>query len=131
METLTTVSKKDIVLGMYESFFRQDLQAIIDCMTDDMIWDATQNPILSDRKIYKGKQNVLLFFKKVTEEMEFIVFEPQNFFERGNVLFVNGRFEYVLKKDNSKWRADWTMRWQFRGDKVERFNEYFETPQAL
>jgi uncharacterized protein len=131
METLTAVSKKEIVLGMYEAFFRKDIQAIIDCMTEDMIWDSSQNPIFAERTIYKGKQNVPLFFKKVAEEIEFTVFEPQNFFERGNVLFVNGQFEYILKKDNSKWRADWTMRWQFCSDKVERFNEYFETPQAL
>lgn len=131
METLAAVSKKDTVIGMYESFGRGDIPALIECMTDDMIWDASQNPILSERKIYKGKQNIPLFFKQVAEEMDITVFEPQNFFERGNVLFVNGRFEYTLKKDNSKWKTDWTMRWQFRGDKVERFNEYFETPQAL
>lgn len=61
--------------------------------------------------------------------MDITVFQPQNFFERGNVLFVNGYFELTLKKDNTKWRTDWTMRWQFRGDKVEKFNEYFTTPE--
>lgn len=72
-----------------------------------------------------------LFFKQVAEVMDITVFEPQNFFERGNVLFVNGYFELTLKKDNTKWKTDWTMRWQFREDKVEKFNEYFETPEAL
>lgn len=131
METLTAVSKKDIVLGMFESFGKGDIQAIIKGMTDDIVWDASQNPILSEAKIYKGKQNVPLFFKKVAEEMDITVFDPQNFFERGNTLFVNGQFQYTLKKDNTKWRTDWTMRWQFRGNKVERFNEYFETPEKL
>jgi ketosteroid isomerase-like protein len=131
METLTAVSKKDIVLHMHESFGRGDIPAILDCMTDDMIWDASQNPNLPESKIYRGKQNLPLFFKLVNETMDITVFEPQNFFERGNVMFVNGQFIYTRKKDNTKWRTDWTMRFQFRGDKVERFNEYFETPQQL
>jgi ketosteroid isomerase-like protein len=131
METLAAVSKKDVVLGMYESFGRGDIPAILDQMTSDIVWDATQNPILTDAKIYRGKQNVPLFFKQVAETMDITVFEPQNFFERGNVLFVNGHFELTLKKDNSEWSTDWTMRWQFRGDKVEKLNEYFQTPEAL
>jgi ketosteroid isomerase-like protein len=131
METLAAVSKKDIVTGIYESFGKGDIQSITNGITEDVIWDASQNPILPEAKIYRGKQNVPLFFKLVVETMDITVFEPQNFFERGNVLFVNGRFEYTLKKNNTRWKTDWTMRWQFRGDKVERFNEYFETPQAL
>jgi len=131
METLTAVSKKDIVFGIYESFGKGDIPAIIDCMTEDITWDASQNPVLPERKVYKGKQSIPLFFKQVAETMDITVFEPQNSFERENVFFVNGQFVYTLKKDNSRWRADWTMRWQFRGDKVERFNEYFETPEKL
>lgn len=56
METLTAVSKKDVVLSMYESFGRGDIPAILDCLTDDMVWDASQNPILPEAKIYRGKK---------------------------------------------------------------------------
>lgn len=37
MTTLAAVSKKDIVLGVYEAFGRRDIPAILDCMTGDMV----------------------------------------------------------------------------------------------
>lgn len=131
METLTAVSKKQIVNGMYDSFFKNDLPAILNCMTADVTWDATQNPILSDPRVYSGIESIPSFFKKVGDEIEFTRFEPQNFFERENILFVNGHFEYILKKDNSRWATDGTMRWQFRGEKVEKFSEYFQKPERI
>lgn len=125
MSTDVLVSKTEAVQNLYALFGQGKIPEMMDLFSDDIAWDATRNPYIPTPKVYNGKPELLQFFQSVGETMNISVFDPQNFFERGNTLFVNGHFELELKKNNRPVKIDWTMRWKFRDGKVYSFAEYF------
>lgn len=124
MSTEVITSKTATIQHLFELFGKGNIPAMMELFNDNITWNAT-NPFIPQPKLYKGKDEVVQFFQTVGSIMDIPVFEPLNFFENGNTLFVNGRFEVVLKKDNHKAKVDWTMRWRFKGDKISEFAEYF------
>ena len=119
-----TGAKTAAVKELYSKFFEGNIPGILDQLTDDVSWDATANIFIEDPRVFKGKQEVLEFFKYVAAAVRIPVFQPLNFYENGDTLFVNGHFEVETISDNQPVSLDWTMRWKFRGDKISDFAEY-------
>jgi uncharacterized protein len=120
------MTNTQIIQKLYEDFGKGDIQAIIDVLTDDVIFDDNAaiwiegTPhIVPFAGTYKGKNSIPGFFKKVGETTEITKFEPKLFFENGNhvVAYVNlaGKF----KTDGTEGENAWVMLWEISGGKIK------------
>ena len=125
MSTEVMISKTETIQHLYKLFGEGNIPAIVDKLSDNVVWDSTRNPIMPGARLFNGKQDVILFFQMVGETFIFHAFEPLNFFETGNKLFVIGRFDLEYKNDHRRLTVDWTMRWIFNGGEIVGFAEYY------
>lgn len=110
---------------LYGKFGVGNIPGMLDQLTDDVVWDVTRNVFISDPRVFKGKEDVMRFFQDVASSVRIPVFQPLNFSEHGDTVYVNGKFEMDVIRENKSIKLDWTMRWKFRGDKIYHFAEYF------
>src|SRR5262249_11945563 len=76
---------------------------------------------------YRGRAAVAGFFKKVAETMDFDSFTPEKYIEQGDTVVALGSYAGRSKPLNKPFRSTWAMVFNFRGGKLARFDEHFDT----
>jgi ketosteroid isomerase-like protein len=100
---------------------RRDMQAFLDCMTDDIEYKYHVNarPLV-------GKTWVEKFLKRYWDEMTDTHWRVDRFAENGNFLLVEGCEEYVVKATGRKVSHPYMGICEFRDGKIARMRDYFE-----
>ena len=87
VERSSDVSRREHPLAQsaYEGFGRGDIPALAEVMADDIEWvipgDPNDNPVAGT---YRGKEEVLAWFGKLAEDLDFSTFEPRDFIAQGD-----------------------------------------------
>ncbi len=82
---MTTVSNLSTVQSIYEAFGKGDIPTILANLSDNAVWNHYGNPsIIPFAGIYNGKDEILQFFQKLGQNMQFASFQPHNFREEDN-----------------------------------------------
>jgi len=63
--------------------------------------------------VYKGKNQVSLFFQKMGVKIGMKEFEPHHFFESNNHVGVFGRLKATGRETGKEIETDWAMLWEF------------------
>jgi ketosteroid isomerase-like protein len=117
-----------LIKGMYASFGRGDIGALIGGLTSDIHWrvngDRSDYPMLG---IWQGTDEVKKFFAGVAEHEQFSEFSPNEFFAAGDRVFVLGRYAGKLIKTGRAFASEFVHVFTLRDGKVSRFHEFNDT----
>ena len=115
------------VQDAYAAFKRGDIQGVLDALVEDIEWHTPGEGLIPQGGIHQGKEAVGRFFQIVGQTMQFLNFEPQSYVAQGDYVVGIGRYDGTVKTTGRPFQADFVMVFQFRGDKVARFQEYTDT----
>ena len=112
----------------YEAFGRGDVPALAELMADDIEWvdpgDPDENPLAGT---YRGKEEVLGWFGKLSEQVDFSAFEPRDFIAQGDKVVSLVHAEATVRSTGRSMVQDEAHVWTFRDGKVARFQIYLDT----
>jgi hypothetical protein len=116
------------VRSLYGSFGRGDLKSILDHLDPSIDWiSSTSASAIPWGGRHSGVEGAAAFFKALTDNLDFEVFEPRQFFAAGDNVTVLGRTLARVKGTGKKFDSEWAHVFTFRGGKVERFQEFYDT----
>ncbi len=116
------------VRSLYESFGRGDLKSILDNLDSSIEWiSSTSASVIPWGGRHNGVEGAASFFKALTDNLDFEVFEPRQFFAAGDHVTVLGRTVARVKSTGKKFDSEWAHVFTFKGGKVERFQEFYDT----
>lgn len=121
----------EIVRGLYESFAKGDVPAVLGGMDAQVEWREADNFIYADGNPYVGPNAVLegVFMRLGTEWDGFKV-APAQFHGDGATVFVQGRYGGTYKATGKSVDAQFMHVWTLRDGKVTKFQQYTDTLQA-
>jgi ketosteroid isomerase-like protein len=97
-----------------EAFNRHDLDAIMDAMTDDCVFENTNPP--PDGARYQGQQAVRVFWEKLFRNSPDALFETEEMFAAGDRCVV--RWVYRKMRDGQPWHLRGVDVFRVRDGKV-------------
>ena len=120
----------EVIRGLYESFVRGDVPAVLGQMDQQIEWREAENFIYADRSPYVGPQAVLegVFMRLGFEWVGFTV-TPEEWLDAGNQVVVLGTYTGRHKETGKEVRAQFAHVWGMRGGRVVRFQQYTDTKQ--
>lgn len=117
-----------IVKEAYAAFKRGDIPAVLDKLSDDVVWflpgPADILPVAGERR---GREQVGQFFSALDENQEARQFEPQEFVAQGEKVVVLGQYRWLVKNTGREFASDWAHVFTVRDGKVVGFREYYDT----
>jgi ketosteroid isomerase-like protein len=104
------------------------MAALAEVMADDIEWvtpgDPNDDPLAGT---YRGKENVLGWFGKLAEQLDFSTFEPRDFIAQGDKVVSIVYAEATVRSTGRSVAQDEAHVWTFRDGKLARFQIYFDT----
>lgn len=114
-----------LVQDAYAAFKRGDIPSLLDRLSDDIEWVEPPVPPLGG--VYRGKDAVAEFFRKVGETSEFASFEPQKFVAQGDHVVALGHYNATVRGTGKAYDCDWAMLFVVTSGKISKFQEFTDT----
>jgi len=114
-----------VVQEAYAAFGRGDIQAILDRVDDNVVWNAWYGAgrHVPMGGLRRGKAAVSEFFKQIAQSLNFSRFEPREFVATGDKVVALGH--YTAKTSAGKdYDSDFAMVFTLRNGKVTHFQEF-------
>ena len=121
-----------VVQECYGYFSKGDIPSLLNELTDDVKW-TTPGPVsvLPWVGARNGKKAVGEFFKLISENVDFLKFDPRDFVEQGNKVVCLGYFEGKSRKTGRVSASEWAMVFEFRDGKICEHKEYNDTYEGV
>jgi ketosteroid isomerase-like protein len=127
METQTTTANIETVQHAFGNFAQGNITGILNACTDDITWSSWSNPVVPFAKTYTGKAGAAIFFTDLNNEVTYTVFEPREFYDCGNRVFVKVYHSAIVKSTGKIFAHESLMEFVFRGEKISRFFAYVDS----
>jgi len=127
METLTTTANIETVQQAFGNFAQGNISGILDVCTDDITWSSWKNATVPFAKTYTGKAGAANFFTDLNNEVTYTTFEPRNFYDCSDRVFVKVFHSAIVKSTGKIFEHEALMEFVFRGDKVCSFFAYVDS----
>jgi ketosteroid isomerase-like protein len=121
------VSPKEIVQDMFQAFAQGDIARLLNHCAVSCEWIVPGSSLVPTAGRYVGKQEIGHFFARVSETMQFDLFEVREFIAENDRVVVLGRTTARYPGSDEKISSDWTMVFTFGGNKVIRFQQFYDT----
>jgi len=124
METLATVKSDQnisIVQHAYADFAKGNIAGLLDSCTDDIVWGSFDNALVPYAGTYHGKKGTADFFSTLASHIDYLEFEPREFFAAADRVFVKGYHKGKVKSTGKIFGHDFLMEFQLRNGKVNSF----------
>ena len=120
----------EVIRGLYDSFGRGDVPAVLGQMDQQIEWNEAENFIYADRNPYVGPQAVLEgVFMRLGSEWDGFKVTPEEWLDAGNHVVVLGTYTGTHKETGNEVRAQFAHVWGVQGGRVVRFQQYTDTKQ--
>ncbi|MFI5205630.1 MAG: nuclear transport factor 2 family protein [Candidatus Paceibacterales bacterium] len=120
-------SKIQTVQQIYAEFGKGNPQGVLNLLTDDVTWTDPGYPEIPYAGKRKGKNEVLNFFMEMGKTISFSHFEPQQFFNDGNMVVVKGFFTGKSNATAKTFESEWVMLWEVENEKVKYYQAFVDT----
>jgi ketosteroid isomerase-like protein len=128
METATaTRTNVEVIQQAFADFGSGNIQGILDACTNDTVWTGAENPTVPIAGTFKGKDEVMQFFSRLSEEVDYTSFEPKEFFSDKDAVIVLGHHAAKVKKTGKNYDHDWCMIFRLRDKKVYHYTVFVDT----
>jgi uncharacterized protein len=111
----------------YDNFKKGDIQALLNLMSDDIIWELPEIedvPIAGSRS---GRDAVGEFFAMMARDQDVIVFEPREFVAEGDKVVALGHYQWRVRDTDREFATDFVHVFTIRNGKIVAFREHFDT----
>jgi ketosteroid isomerase-like protein len=117
-----------VVQDAYAAFGRNDIPALLDTLDENVVWNpvigaASYVPTAGERR---GKAAVAEFFRIVSEEVLFKVFEPKEFVAQGDKVVSLGHYRAGVPTGRT-FESDFVMVFTVRNGKIVAFQEFSDS----
>jgi len=122
---------KQTVQDMYTAFGRGDIPAIINTLSDDIVWTwhgPADHPFGGERL---GKEAVGGFFTAIDEHCVFEEFSPQTFLSDGDFVVCLGHMTGRVKSTGKTAPTHFAHVWHFRDGRPVKFEDYHDTAKIV
>jgi ketosteroid isomerase-like protein len=126
METLVHYGQK--VNQLFDAYNRRDVNAIINSLSRDCIWEVMGQPEIPFAGIYHGKDDIKDFFGKLEDTLDMSEFSVEHILENGNLVVATGHFNALARKTNKRFSTIWSMTFEFNdNEEIVHFRDCFDT----
>ena len=120
------------VQDAYAAFQRGEIQKVLNTLAEDVEWITPGPPeVLPTAGHRRGRQQVAQFFNLLDEAEEIEQFEPHEFIAQGDKVVALVKYRSRVKTTGRTAESDLAHIFTFRGGKVARFQEFFDTAAAV
>jgi ketosteroid isomerase-like protein len=116
-----------VVREMYAAFAKGDVPGVLDRLAEDIEWKIAGPSELPYAGVHRGRDEVARFFESFGRAAEFEVFEPQEYFARGDRVVVLGRERQRVKATGRVVETEWAMVFTVSGGKIARYHNFVDT----
>ena len=128
---MTEQENVQLVQELYGAFGRGDVPAILDQLTDDVVFFDPGAPEVPHAGRYRGRQEVGSYFARIAETMEIEEFAPTEFLAQADRVVVLGSLRARVKDTGRSYDNEWVMVWTLRDGKVAGYQIYEDTAREL
>ena len=119
----------EVVRRIYKAFVEGDLLTFRELLHDEV--EVSYAPTYSDvpwaQHSWSGRDEALQAVKILTDQLEFEVFEPDEFIAGNDSVVVLGHEQCRIKATGRVLEANWAQVFTLRDGKVSRYREYSDT----
>jgi len=119
------------VQQVYGDFGNQNVEGVLNAMTDDIVWNDGNKPEIPYSKIRNGKNETLNFFIELGSTLAFTEFAPQEFYADNDAVIVKGSFAGNAIGTGKSFASEWVHIWKFSGDKISSFQAFNDTAAMI
>jgi ketosteroid isomerase-like protein len=116
-----------VVREMYAAFAKGDVPGVLERLAEDIEWKIAGPSELPYAGVHRGRDEVARFFESFGRAAEFEVFEPQEYFARGDKVVVLGRERQRVKATGRVVETEWAMVFTVSGGKIARYHNFVDT----
>ena len=120
-------SPKELVAGIYQSFGKGDIPAILAALDENMDWHWHGPKSIPFAGHHVGKAAVGKFFQAVGANAEVLAYEPREFLVGPDHVTVIGWQKIKARPTGKIWEAHFCHVWSLKGGKAVRVHEYYDT----
>lgn len=121
---------KKLIMQGYQKFAAKDIAGILELQADDVEWIVTGPDYLPFAGIYRGKDQVGQFFRKMDESVETLHFEPREFIAEGEKVIVLGHGTWAPRSTGRRYESDWVHVFTVRNGKTVRYQAFSDPAQS-
>jgi ketosteroid isomerase-like protein len=118
---------EQVVRTMYAALQRGDIPGVLDTLAEDIEWRIAGPSELPYAGVHRGRDEVARFFATFGKASEFEVFEPQEYFSRGDKVVVLGHERQRVKATGRVVETEWAMVFTLRAGTIARFHNFVDT----
>jgi len=116
--------------ALYQSFAARDIDAILALLSDDVEWGEPDNPYNPAGGVRRGHGGFLEWLRIGRAAEEILALEPRAFLSDAESVAVVGHTKCLAKPTGRTYETDFVHLVTFRGGKIVRFQEFFDTYAA-
>ena len=106
---------------------RADIQPLLSLYSDDVEWHVPEMEGVPFAGPRRGIAGVRDFFAAVTDSLDVLQFEPQEYIAQGDKVVALGRYSWRVKATGREFSSDFAHVCTVRDGKIVRFHEYMDT----
>jgi ketosteroid isomerase-like protein len=120
-----------LVRGVYESFARGDIPAVLGAMAPDMVWNEAENFVYADRNPYVGPEAIVSgVFARLGGEWDGFAARPEEYLDAGDTVVVLGRYGGTYKATGRAIDAWMAHIWRIADGRAVEFRQLVDTLAA-
>ena len=123
------MSDVEIVKQLYEAFTNRDVRTVLRFLDESVEWG--QPDTLPWGGLYQGPQQVLDFFNRVSDHIDQLTVEVDEYLEANGSVVVLGWVLGASRHTPARFRVRLAHVWKLRDDKVVWFFNYVDTAALL
>jgi ketosteroid isomerase-like protein len=116
-----------IVQQEYARLYQGDIPAMLDAMSENVVWIEPGASNVPFAGTYTGLNQVQEFLTKLYESIEFTQLDPSEFVSEGANVVVLGSYSARAKATGSDYTTDFAMVWAFQDGKIVKVQSFHDT----
>jgi hypothetical protein len=116
-----------VVEEMFAALGRRDIAGVLDRLSDDIEWRIAGPSELPYAGMHRGRDEVAKFFQTFGQAAEFEVFEPREYFTKGDKVVVLGHERQRIRATGRTVETEWAMVFDVRDGRITKFHNYIDT----
>jgi uncharacterized protein len=128
---MNTEANRQLAIRGYDLFRNGDIPSILDQSTDDIEWVSSEIAQIPFSGTYVGKKEVTDFFATLSDSLESLRFEPQEFIAERDKVVVTGVSQWRVRKTGVVYDDAWVHVFTMRDNKIARFRMYGNSAAAV
>lgn len=121
------MTNAEVVQAAYAAFAKGDVPGMLTYIDGDVKWEFSGPADIPWSGSFRGHDGVMQFFSSLTDEMDFLQFQPYAFVSDGNRVIVLGREILRHKQTGQELPTEWAQAFTVVNEKITAFREYTDT----